>query len=119
MVDQAIAENGDEDPTSKIESTSAIPEESTKTDLELLEEEENENDNDNENENDKNKPFEIPEDEEDRLQENRRQLNQNRDVDKLINESSETMQAEFLRGAIPKVVFKHALKGTWSGDDNE
>ena len=105
MVDQAITENGNEDSVAKIESKSTIPEEPTKTDLELLEEEEEEN------ENEENKPFEIPEDEEERLQETRRQLNQNRDVDKMINESSEAMQAEFLRGAIPKVVFKHALKG--------
>ena len=112
MVDQAITENGNEDAVAKIESKSTIPEEPVKTDLELLEEEEeNGRENENDNENEKNKPFEIPEDEEERLQETRRQLNQNRDVDKMINESSETMQAEFLRGAIPKVVFKHALQG--------
>lgn len=95
----------------------ATPEESTKTDLELLEDEEEnemkEENEDEENEDEENvaRPMEIPEDEEERLRENRRQINQNVHVDKMINESSEEMQAQFLRGAIPKVVFKHALEG--------
>lgn len=111
-MDQAACDEEKEDM-----GETATPEESTKTDLELLEDEEEnemkEENEDEENEDEENvaRPMEIPEDEEERLRENRRQINQNVHVDKMINESSEEMQAQFLRGAIPKVVFKHALEG--------
>lgn len=108
-MDQAACDEEKEDM-----GETATPEESAKTDLELLEdEEENEmkEGEENDDEEDVTRPMEIPEDEEERLRENRRQINQNVHVDKMINESSEEMQAQFLRGAIPKVVFKHALEG--------
>lgn len=35
----------------------------------------------------------------------------NAEVDQMIHGNSDAMQAEFLRGAIPKVIYKHAIEG--------
>ena len=78
----------------KQSSEAGIPE---VTDLELLDQEEFQ------------KPMEISEESD--LREAKREAKKNADVDKLIHDNSDAMQAEFLRGAIPKVVCKHALEG--------
>lgn len=39
----------------------------------------------------------------------------NREMDELIHSQSEAYQAQFLQGSIPKVIYKHAMKGFHSG----
>ena len=84
----------DDDDEVEVEEASK-QEEVAKTDLELLEEEDNES-------------MEMNDDD----------VNQREaavftaDVDALIQSNTDEFQADFLRGAIPKVIYKHALKGT-------
>ena len=92
LVEEADVKPGEEKQSNETD----IPEEVT--DLELLDQEGS------------SKPMELSDSEEDQ-REAEHEAKKNAEVDQMIHGNSDAMQAEFLRGAIPKVIYKHAIDG--------
>ncbi len=88
LVEEADVKPGEEKQLNETN----IPEEVT--DLELLDQEGS------------SKPMELSDSEGDQDE-----AKKNAEVDQMIHGNSDAMQAEFLRGAIPKVIYKHAIEG--------